>query len=77
MWGSSAYGWQYPKEDESDYRKMHGDVTDATQTLLSTGVVDRNRVAIMASVISTVISPFAALLSNRRSTAVPWPFPDL
>lgn len=42
----SGYNWQYPKEDEWAYRKMHEDVTDATNALIATGLVDRNRVAI-------------------------------
>ena len=44
--GMSGYNWQYPKEDEWAFRKMHEDVTDAVKALLSTGLVDRNRVAI-------------------------------
>ena len=42
----SGYKWQYPKEDEWAYRKMHEDVTNATNALIATGWVDRNRVAI-------------------------------
>ena len=45
--GLSGYNWQYPEEDEWAYRKMHEDVTDATQTLIAAGLVDRNRVAIL------------------------------
>lgn len=47
--GLPGYNWQYPEEDEWAYRKMHEDVTDATQALIATGLVDRNRVAIVGS----------------------------
>lgn len=47
--GSPGYSWMFPVEDEWAFRKMHDDVTDATQTLLKTGVIDRNRVAIMGT----------------------------
>lgn len=45
--GSTGYGWMFPEEDEWDFRKMHEDVTDTTKMLVSSGLVDRNRVAIM------------------------------
>jgi len=45
--GLSGYNWQYPKEDEWAYFKMHEDVTDATKALTASGLVDRNRVAIV------------------------------
>lgn len=45
--GSPGYSWMFPEEDEWDFRKMHDDVTDATKTLIVSGMVDRNRVAIM------------------------------
>lgn len=47
--GSPGYSWMFPIEDEWAFRKMHDDVTDATQTLLKTGVIDRNRLAIMGA----------------------------
>jgi dipeptidyl aminopeptidase/acylaminoacyl peptidase len=45
--GSPGYGWMFPKEDEWDFRKMHDDVTDATKTLIASGLIDGGRVAIM------------------------------
>lgn len=42
--------WMYPTEDEWAFRKMHEDVTDATKALIASGLVDRNRVAIMGHV---------------------------
>jgi len=39
----------YPKEDEWAFRKMHEDVTDAANDLIASGLVDRNRVAIMGT----------------------------
>ena len=47
--GSVGYNWMYPKEDEWAFRKMHEDVTDATKALVASGLVDRNRVAIMGT----------------------------
>ena len=45
--GSPGYGWMFPKSDEWDFRKMHDDVTDATNALIASGLVDGGRVAIM------------------------------
>ena len=45
--GSTGYGWMFPEEDEWDFRKMHDDVTDATKTMIASGLIDRNRIAIM------------------------------
>ena len=45
----SGYRWMYPKESEWEFRKMHDDITDATKTLVASGLVDRNRVAIMGT----------------------------
>jgi dipeptidyl aminopeptidase/acylaminoacyl peptidase len=42
-----GYNWMYPESDEWDFLKMHYDVTDATKTLISTGLVDPHRIAIM------------------------------
>ena len=47
--GSTGYGWMFPKEDEWDFIKMHNDVTDATKTLIASGLVDKNRVGIMGA----------------------------
>jgi dienelactone hydrolase len=47
--GSLSYSGLFPKEDEWDFHKMHEDVTEATKTLIATGLVDRNRVAIFGS----------------------------
>lgn len=47
--GSTGYGWRYPKDDRWAYRKMHDDVTDAVTTVLKTGLIDRDRLAIMGS----------------------------
>lgn len=47
--GSPGYDWQFPEEDRYEFRKMHDDVTDATKTLLATGLIDPKRVAIMGS----------------------------
>jgi dipeptidyl aminopeptidase/acylaminoacyl peptidase len=55
--GSSGYRGMFPVEDEWDYRKMHQDVVEATKTLVASGLVDRNRVAI----IGTDFSGFLAL----------------
>jgi dipeptidyl aminopeptidase/acylaminoacyl peptidase len=48
--GSAGCSWMYPTEDEWAFRKMHEDVTDATKALIASGLVDRNRVAIMGHV---------------------------
>ncbi len=45
--GSPGYSWMFPIEDQWDFVKMHEDVTDATNTLVKSGLVDRNRIAIM------------------------------
>jgi len=47
--GSAGCSWMYPTEDEWAFRKMHEDVTDATKALVASGLVDRNRVAIMGT----------------------------
>jgi len=47
--GSSGYTWMFPTEDEWAFRKMHDDVTEATQALIASGYVDRNRVAIIGT----------------------------
>lgn len=45
--GSPGYGWMFPLEDNWDFRKMHDDVTDACKALVTSGLVDGERVAIM------------------------------
>ena len=47
--GSPGCTWMYPTEDEWAFRKMYEDVTDATKALVASGLVDRNRVAIMGT----------------------------
>lgn len=47
--GSTGYGCRYPEDDNWAFRKMHDDVTDGVKGLLTTGVVDKNRIAIMGS----------------------------
>lgn len=47
--GSAGYGWMFPLEDEWDFAKMQEDVADATKTLAGSGLVDRNRIAIMGT----------------------------
>ncbi|MBK8476469.1 MAG: S9 family peptidase [Opitutaceae bacterium] len=45
--GSPGYNWMFPEEDEWDFRKMHDDVTDATKTMIASGLIDSGRIAIM------------------------------
>lgn len=45
--GSSGTAWRFPKEDMWAFRKMHNDVTDGVKTLLRTGLIDPDRLAIM------------------------------
>jgi dipeptidyl aminopeptidase/acylaminoacyl peptidase len=45
--GSTGYDWMFPEEDRYAFRKMHDDVTDATNTLIKSGLVDAKRVGIM------------------------------
>jgi len=47
--GSTGYNWMFPEEDKWDFIKMHDDVTDATKTLIASGLVDKNRVGIMGA----------------------------
>lgn len=47
--GSAGYTWMFPTEDEWALRKMHDDVTEATRTLIASGLVDRNRIAIIGT----------------------------
>lgn len=45
--GSTGYDGLYASADRFEFRKMHDDVTDAAQAVLSTGLADPDRVAIM------------------------------
>lgn len=45
--GSTGINWMFPQEDEWDFRKMHNDVTDATRTMVKSGLIDPQRIAIM------------------------------
>jgi acetyl esterase/lipase len=45
--GSNGYQWMFPEPDKFDFRKMHDDVTDATKTMIASGLIDSKRIAIM------------------------------
>ena len=45
--GSPGYNWMFPEPDQYDFIKMHEDVTAATKTVLRTGLIQTDRVAIM------------------------------
>ena len=45
--GSPGYDWMFPPDDRYDFIKMHDDVTDATRTMMHSGLIDPHRVAIM------------------------------
>jgi len=47
--GSTGYGWRFPEEDQWAFRKMHDDVTDGVKAVLTTGMIDRDRIAIMGA----------------------------
>jgi dipeptidyl aminopeptidase/acylaminoacyl peptidase len=47
--GSTSYGCRIPEDDNWAFRKMHDDVTDGVKTLLRTGLIDQNRMAIMGT----------------------------
>jgi len=47
--GSTGYDWKFPVEDRWDFRKMHDDVTDATKTMIASGLIDKGRIAIMGT----------------------------
>jgi dipeptidyl aminopeptidase/acylaminoacyl peptidase len=47
--GSNGYSWMFPPEDTWDFRKMHDDVTDATKTMIASGLIDGSRIAIMGA----------------------------
>jgi acetyl esterase/lipase len=46
--GSTGYAWR-ARQDVWDFRKMHHDVTDGVKTLLKTGFIDPDRMAIMGA----------------------------
>jgi dipeptidyl aminopeptidase/acylaminoacyl peptidase len=46
---SEGFTGMFPVEDEWDFRKMYEDVADATKAMVSSGLVDRNRVAIVGT----------------------------
>jgi dipeptidyl aminopeptidase/acylaminoacyl peptidase len=37
----------FPKDDEWDFSKMHDDITDATKTMIASGLIDPKRIGIM------------------------------
>jgi acetyl esterase/lipase len=45
--GSVGYDWKFPAGDDWDFVKMHNDVTDGAKAMLKTGLIDRERIAIM------------------------------
>lgn len=47
--GSTGVNWMFPQPDEWDFRKMHDDVTDATKTMIASGLVDPKRIGIMGA----------------------------
>lgn len=47
--GSTGFSRAISIDDRYDYRKMHEDVTDAVQTLIKSGHVDPDRIAIMGA----------------------------
>jgi dipeptidyl aminopeptidase/acylaminoacyl peptidase len=47
--GSSGYAPGISHEREFDFMRMNNDVTDATRAILSTGIIDRKRIAIMGA----------------------------
>jgi dienelactone hydrolase len=47
--GSAGTTWMFPTEDEWAYRKMHEDITEATKTLVASGLVDPKRVGIIGA----------------------------
>jgi dipeptidyl aminopeptidase/acylaminoacyl peptidase len=47
--GSTGYTPEISHSREYDFRRMHDDVTDATRSVIATGVVDPGRIAIMGA----------------------------
>jgi dipeptidyl aminopeptidase/acylaminoacyl peptidase len=58
--GSAGYTGMFPLADEWDFRKMYEDVADATKAMIASGLVDRNRVAIMGTNFGGYLSMAAA-----------------
>ncbi|HUG12353.1 MAG TPA: alpha/beta fold hydrolase [Opitutaceae bacterium] len=46
---STGYDWMFSEAELWDFMKMHEDVTDATRAIISKGMVDPDRVAIMGA----------------------------
>ena len=47
--GSAGYTGLFSIADEWDFRKMYEDVADATKAIIASGIVDKNRVAIVGT----------------------------
>jgi dipeptidyl aminopeptidase/acylaminoacyl peptidase len=47
--GSSGTTWRFPETEMWAFRKMHNDVTDGVRTVLKTGLIDADRLAIMGT----------------------------
>lgn len=47
--GSAGYTWMFPEEENWDFAKMSDDIARAATKAIATGIVDRNRVAIMGT----------------------------
>lgn len=47
--GSPGYGWMFPRQDDWAFDKMRDDVNDAAKGLVSSGLVDGRRIAIVGS----------------------------
>lgn len=47
--GSLDYQWRTPDDDRFDFLKMHQDVTDATQAMIRSKLIDPDRIAIMGT----------------------------
>ncbi|AOS43236.1 Prolyl tripeptidyl peptidase precursor [Lacunisphaera limnophila] len=47
--GSTGINWLFPQEDEWDFAKMHHDITDATKTMIASGLIDPDRIGIMGA----------------------------
>ncbi len=47
--GSTGYNWMFPREDEWNFVKMQEDVTDATKMVMTSGLIDQDRIAIMGA----------------------------
>jgi dipeptidyl aminopeptidase/acylaminoacyl peptidase len=62
--GSTGYGWRFPEEDMWAFRKMHDDVTDGVKTILKTGLIDRDRIAIMGASFGGYLALCGAVYEN-------------